>query len=205
MIRRILAMLMALSLVLGSTAIVAARDAHGIVAQNDDATPGADDDEESTDDEDATPDDADATGGDPAIGDTVLFVNDDGEDAANMTVDEVIIPFEDFGEFFSPEENATYIAVALTIENIDADDDAFEFSTFNTGLQTADGFYYTSTFVSLDEEEAETYPEIEDGDIEVGDTATGYLFFAIPEDKTPTRLYYSPSGRLVVLADIRDA
>ncbi|MEJ7763482.1 MAG: DUF4352 domain-containing protein [Thermomicrobiales bacterium] len=200
MINRILAMVMALSLILGSTAMVAARDAHGLVAQNDDATPAADDDV--TDDDS---DDSGATGGDPVIGDTVLFVNDDGDDAANITVEEVIVPFEDFGEFFTPEEDATYLAVALTIENVDADDDAFEFSSFNVGIQTADGFYYSATFVSLDEDEQNTYPELENDDIAVGDTASGYLFFAIPEDKEPARLFFSPSGRLLLLADIRDA
>jgi len=200
MTHRILAMLMALSLVLGSTAIVTARDAHGIVVQNDDATPDAEDEDEADEGDDAR-----STGGDPAIGDTVLFVNDKGDDTANFTVEEIIVPFEDFGESFTPEEDALYLAIELTVENADEDDDAFEFSSYYVGLQTEDGFFYSTTSVSLDEAEAEEYPVLENGPIDVGDSATGYLFFAIPDDKAPARLFFSPSGRLLLLADLRDA
>jgi hypothetical protein len=191
---------MALGLVLGSAAIITARATHGIVAQ-DDATPGAQ--------VDATPgtegaDDTGSTGGDPVVGDTVLFINDDGEAAANLTVDEVIIGFEDFGEFFTPEAGATYVAVALTVENLDTDDDAFQFVSFYVGLQTEDGLYYTPTFVFFDAETAEEYPEIKTGDIEAGGSASGYLFFAIPDDKEAARLFYSPSRHLLLLANVRD-
>lgn len=187
MLQRILAMVMALSLLVGSSAIVA--------AQNADATPAAEEDDEEA-----------GTGSsalDPVIGDPVTFVGENGEDFAVFTVEEVVVPFEDFGEFFDPEADATYVAIEITVENVDPDDDPFELSTYNVGLQDNQGFYYAPGFVSLDDDSE--FEELENEDLEPGDAVTGYVFYAIPEDNEPVRLFYSPSGRLLQLADLRDA
>lgn len=186
MLQRIMAMLMALSLLVGSAAIAA--------AQNADATPASEGDNAS---------DSGSSNLDPMIGDPVTFVGDNGDDFAVFTVDDVIAPFEDFGEYFDPEADATYIAIELTIENVDPDDDAFDFSDFYVGLQDDQGFYWSPSYVSLDDDSK--YGEIENGDIDPGDSVTGYLFYAIPEDNEPVRLFYGPSGRLLQLADLRDA
>ncbi|HEV2107640.1 MAG TPA: DUF4352 domain-containing protein [Thermomicrobiales bacterium] len=187
MLQRILAMVLALSLLVGSSAIV--------VAQNADATPPAEEEG----------DDASGAGSstlDPVIGDPVTFVGENGEDVAVFTVEDAVVPFEDFGEFFDPEADATYIAVQLTVENVDPDDDPFELSTFDIGLQDNQGFYYFPGFVSLNDDSE--FEELEDEDLAPGDTTTGYLFYAIPEDNEPVRLFYSPIGRLLQLADLRD-
>ena len=185
MLQRILAMVLALSLLAGSAAIVA--------AQNSDATPASEDD-----------DGGSATANlDPLIGDEVTFVGENGDDFGVFTVEDMIVPFEDFGEFFDPEPDSTYVAIEVTIENVDPDDDEFEFSDFYLGLQDDQGFYWSPTFVSLDDDS--DLEELESGDIEPGDSITGYLFYAVPEDNEPVRLFYGPSGRLLLLADLRDA
>jgi hypothetical protein len=186
MLQRILAMLMALSLLVSSTTIIA--------AQNADATPAAEEDEDDAGSGSSTLD--------PAIGDSVTFVGENGEDFAVFTVEDMIVPFEDFGEFFDPEADTTYIAIQITVENVDPDDDAFEFSDFYVGLQDDQGFYWSPGFVSLDDDTE--FEELENEDIEPGDSITGYLFYGIPEDNEPVRLFYGPSGRLLELADLRD-
>lgn len=185
MLQRIMAMLMALSLLVGSAAIVA--------AQNSDATPAAEEEDDSG---------SGAPNLDATIGDPVTFVGDNGEDFAVLTVEEAIVPFEDFGEYFDPAADATYIAVQITVENVDPDDDSFEFSNYDLGIQDSLGYYYRTEFVSLDDDSE--FEEIEGQDIEPGDSITGYVFFAIPEDNEPVRIFYSPSGRLLQLADLRD-
>lgn len=187
MLQRILAMLMAFSLLVGSAA--------GVAAQNAAATPAAEEDDDATD--------SGSSNLDPAIGDPVTFIGENGEDFAVFTVEEVVFPFDEFGEYFDPEADATYIAIQLTIENVDPDDDAFELSTYNIGLQDNQGFYYAPGYVSLDEESE--FEELENEDLEPGDSVTGYVFYAIPEDNEPVRLFYSPSGRLLQLADLQDA
>lgn len=187
MLQRIMAMVMALSLLVSSAAIVA--------AQNSDATPAA---EEEDDDSGSG-----ASNLDPMIGDPVTFVGENGDDFAVFTVEDVIVPFEDFGEFFDPDADTTYIAIEITVENVDADDDVFELSDFYIGLQDDQGFYWSPGFVSLDDDTE--FEELEDGDIEPGDSVSGYLFYGIPEDNEPVRLFYGPSGRLLQLADLRDA
>lgn len=187
MLQRIMAMLMALSLLVGSAAIVA--------AQNSDATPAA---EEEDDDSGSG-----ASNLDPMIGDSVTFVGENGDDFAVFTVEDVITPFEDFGEFFDPDADTTYVAIEITVENVDADDDEFELQEFRVGLQDDQGFLWSSSFVSLDDDSE--FEKIEGGDIEPGDSMSGYLFFGILEDREPVRLFYSPSERLILLADLRDA
>lgn len=186
MLQRMMAMLMALSLLVGSTAIVA--------AQNSDATPGAAEDNGS---------DAGSPNLDPMVGDPITFVGDNGDDFAIFTVEDVITGFEDFGEYFDPESDTTYIAVEVTVENVDPDDDAFELSNYYIGLQDDQGYYWQPGYVSLDDDSE--YQELEDGDIKPGDSVTGYIFYGIPDDREPVSLFYSPSGRLLQLADVRDA
>ncbi|MEJ7763481.1 MAG: DUF4352 domain-containing protein [Thermomicrobiales bacterium] len=189
MTNRIMALVVALGLVFGATAVTASRDTSVLMTQSDAATPVAGN---------ATPSPRD----DVAIGDTVVFVSEEGDDLANITVDEVINPYADFAEFFTPQEGLTFIAIGITIENLDADDDAFQFLTFYTGIQTGDGLYYPPTTVFLDEEEANTYPQLGNDPVAAGGSASGYLFFAIPDDKDAVRLFYSPSGHLLLLADL---
>lgn len=189
MTNRFLAIMMAIGLVFGATAVTVSRDANVLVAQNDVATPVAGN---------ATPSPRDGA----TVGDTVVFVSEEGDDLANITVDEVINPYVDFAEFFTPQEGLTFIAIGITIENLDADDDAFQFLTFYTGIQTGDGLYYPPTTVFLDEEEANTYPQLGNDPVAAGGSASGYLFFAIPDDKDAVRLFYSPSGHLLLLADL---
>jgi len=189
MTNRLLAMLMVLIVIVGSMVISTARDTQGLATQND-ATPGAD----------ATP--QSGSSADVAVGSTVVFVDDEGNDSANITVNEVIYPYNGFGPNFTPEENAVYIGIGITIVNLDTDDDTFQFLTFFCGIQTADGFYYTPGAIRLDEKGMNTYPILGVDPIEAGESASGYLFFPIPADKVATRLFYAPSNRLLLLADL---
>lgn len=159
----------------------------------------------SAQDDDATPDDEETSAsGDPAVGDAVTYLTDDGEERGLVTVEGVTDPFEEFGEFFEPEDGARYIAAEITFENIDEDDDAFEVQTFDLGILLEGGYLLPIAFVSLDEDTE--IEELEDTEVAPGDSVTGTVFFAVPEDAEATDIYYTPdSGRLIQLADLTAA
>ena len=192
MTNRILAMFMVLTLIVAASAISTSRDAQGLLTQNV-ATPVVGGD--------ATPQTGSSR--DVEIGDTVVFVSAEGEDLATITVNEVIQPLTQFAEFFTPAADSVYIAIKITVENVDTDDDVFTFQTNFVGIQTGDGHYFPSALsVPLNEEATDTYPQLSNAPIAAGDNASGYLYFAIPEDEDAIRLFYSLPGHLLLLADL---
>ena len=179
--RRLFALLLALTLVGGISLAPAA-------AQDDDATPEAE----------GTP---------SADAEETILATADGEQIAAITIEDVTDPFEDFDEFFTPEEGARYVAVEVTIENLDEDDDTFTADPYPFQLTDANGFVYTYTFVSRDDD---AEPEdLESVDLEPGDSTTGLIFFAVPEDAELGTLYFITSledGQVIIpLLDLGEA
>ena len=178
MVKRLFALLVMLTLVMGSTSALAAQD----------ATPEAGGGEKTT------------GGGDPKIGDEVQYLSEDGDENALVTVTKVTDPFDDFSEFFTVDEGARYVAVELKIESTG---DQVDISAYNFGLQTMDGFFYSPGYASRDDDAKPV--ELEDGTVQEGDTLSGVVFYAIPEKAELSRLLWQPEGgRLLVVADLRD-
>ncbi len=178
MMKRLVALLVMLTLLVGSTSALAAQD----------ATPEAGGGEKTT------------GGGDPKVGDEVQYLSEDGDENAVIIVTKVTDPFDDFSEFFTPDEGARYVAVELTIESTG---DQADISSYDFGLQTMDGFFYSSTYASRDDDAKPV--DLEDGTVQEGDSLSGVVFYAIPEKADLARLLWQPeSGRLLVVADLRD-
>jgi hypothetical protein len=159
-----------------------------VAAQNDDATPEGDE--------------AGASGL-PTVGDPISVLAENGEELALITVEEITDPFEDFGEFFTPEDDVRYVAVELTIENTDPDDDAFEVQSYSFQITDASGFVYTNAYVVRDEDAEPA--DLENADIEPGEETNGLVVFAVPEDADLGILYYNTSDRILPLADLAAA
>lgn len=139
--------------------------------------------------------------GDPRVGTEVQYLDEDGDEIAVATVVAITDPFDDFSEFFTPEEDARYIAVEFDVRSTG---DEVEVQTYNFGLQTADGFFYNSAYVARPEGREEP-AELENIEVEEGEQTSGILFFAVPEDAMLARLLWQPeSGRLLLLADLRE-
>jgi len=142
----------------------------------------------------------------PAVSDTVPYLDENGEEIGTVTVDEVIDPFEDFSEFFEVEEGSRYVAVQITLaasEGAATADEPFEARASDFGLQTVDGFFFTSTFASRDITSGDV-PDLETIAIDPGDSVTGLVFYQIPAEAELARLLWQPdSGRLLVVADLR--
>ena len=139
--------------------------------------------------------------GDPLVGTEVQYLDDDGDEIAVVTVLDVSDPFDDFSQFFTPEEDARYVAVEVEVRSTG---DEVEVTPYGFRLQTADGFAYTPGFVSRPEGR-EDPPELESIEVEEGDETSGIIFYAVPEDAELVRILWQPeSERLLVLADLRD-
>jgi hypothetical protein len=180
---RLLAFLLAVGLLAGATAAVA----------QDGATPTAGD---------ATPAAGQATpaAGDPAVGQEVRYLDEDGAELAVVTVVAVTDDFTAFAETFTPDEGVRYVAAEITVRS---SADGLDVNPADFALHTADGFLSFGTFV-LRPADA-TPPAVERTVLDAGAGVTGLLFFEVPADAAPIRLVWQPdSDRLLVLADLRD-
>lgn len=191
---RWLAPVLALTLLTGPPVALA-------VAQ-DDATPGADADQTATGDEGFGVVD------DPVLGSGVPYLSETGGEIGVITAVEVTDPFDDFSEFVEVEDGTRYVALEVTVaasENAGSAEEPLEANASDFGLQTADGFFYTTRTASRDITSSDV-PDLATISIDPGDEVGGLIFFQIPEETELARLFYTPdTGRLILVADLRDA
>jgi len=147
----------------------------------------------------ATPE-ASQSGGSPTTGDPVTVVNEQGEDVAQITVEEVIDPFDEHEEGYEPERGTRYVAVRFTIEATGEDPVPVSASDFS--LQDSQGFWLGTTTVTRTAEQESDDPALEDTELAPGDSASGLLTFVVFEENTVDQIIWQPSGdRLITLAD----
>ncbi len=124
--------------------------------------------------------------GDPLVGTEVRYLDDEGDEIAVVTVLDVADPFDDFSQFFTPEEDARYVAVEVEARSTS---DKVEVEPYSFRLQTANGFAYTPGYVGRPEG-GEDPPELESIEVEEGDESSGVVFCAVPEDAELTRILW---------------
>ena len=177
-LHRFVALTLALVLSLGTATATLAQD---------DATPGA-----------GTP--AAGSSDVPTVGDAVPVYDTDTLDAiAEITVEEITDPFEDYGQYSEPEDGTRIVAVEFTIENL-VQNDSLDAPIYDLSLQTTQGLLYRSTYVGLDDDTDIT--ELENDDILGGESATGTLFYVLAEDDEIGGFYFTAFGSFTLLADV---
>ena len=178
--RRLFTVLVAALLLMGGSASL-------VGAAQDDATPAAA---------------GEGSAVDPAVGDTVSVVDTRGTEFVTATVNEVIRPWEDYGEFEEPERGTEYVAFLIELEAVG--DDPITVEAFQFKLQDAQGFLFDTSFVT-GEEGADPAPLSEPSEIDGGDSAEVLVVFNIFEDQGLAHLFWVPeneTGRLVTLAQL---
>ncbi|HEV2529154.1 MAG TPA: DUF4352 domain-containing protein [Thermomicrobiales bacterium] len=143
-------------------------------------------------------------GGTPAAGGSVtIFDESDLEtESATLSVDEIIDPFEDYDEYGAPERGERYVAVGVTVENL-IPNDSIDPPVWYLTLQDTDGASYTSTYVFLPEDT--DYPELSTDPILGGESASGYVFFLLPEDAEVAGIYYISSYQYLLIEAVNEA
>lgn len=161
-----------------------------VFQDNDDATAEADD---SSDDAD------DARGA--STGNSVEVVDEQGEPVLSITIEDVMLPWEDYSEYSTPDRGFYYVALHVTVENIS--DSEQEVSDFDFFVRDEFGFIYGTTYASIAEGSAsEEIGEFEGDDVDAGDSVTGLMIFAVPTEGELVDVFYAPLGRLITVATL---
>jgi hypothetical protein len=173
---------------------------------DEDATPGADDEETGSrpDDEDTDPgDDANGSDAEGEVVDnvTVEVLDERGDPSLAITVNETIDGWEDYEEFSTPDRGFRYVALVVTIEN--TGEDMVEVTDFDFFVRDEQGFIYGTGYVSvLEESESAEVGVFETTEVAAGESYTGIMVFGVPNEAEIVDAFYAPSGRLITVATL---
>lgn len=146
----------------------------------------------------------DRAGADPVVGSAVPFIGPEGDEAARLTVVEIIDPFDGYDAVYPPDRGTHYVMVRFDIENAGARPLPVDPSTF--AIQDAEGFLAFPESISLLPDVEAQSPLLGYGEIEAGGALSGSVVFAVFNGSDPIRILYQPSrDRLLVLADLRES
>jgi hypothetical protein len=138
---------------------------------------------------------------DPAIGETVTYVDVSGNPVADITVDSIERNWQDYGEFDEPDPGVEYVAFTVTVESV-VNRGAVEVSDFDFTLQDSGGFLWGTSFASA-AEGAEITTLEDDLSLVSGDSATFLVVFEVLQNQPLAHLFWQPdSGRLITLAGL---
>lgn len=153
--------------------------------------------------QEATPADEPLTAGavDPTLGASVTYVDVSGNPVANVTVEEVVRDWQEYGELDEPDPGIEYIAVTVTVESV-ITRGSVEVSDFDFTLQDSAGFLWGTAFVNA-AEGVEITPLEDVLNLESGDSATFLVVFEVLEGQELAHLFWQPdTGRLITLVSL---
>lgn len=137
---------------------------------------------------------------DPAIGDTVTYYDEEGDAAGNLTVQSIERGWEDYDEFYEPEDGSEYVAFVVTVEST-VSRGAIDIENYDFNLQTASGSFWGRSFASSETAEP---PLLEDTvSLADGDSEEFTLVFQVYEGEQLAHLFWQPdSGVLITAAQL---
>ena len=137
--------------------------------------------------------------GDPAVGDTVTYIDESGNPVATISVDNVERGWQDFDEFYEPDAGMDYVALTLTV-NSEVGRGTLEVSDYDFSLQDSDGFLWGTAFVNA-ADGVEITPLDDNLNLGAGESETFLVVFEVLEGQQLTHVFWQPdSGRLLTLA-----
>lgn len=139
--------------------------------------------------------------GDPAVGDTVTYVDESGNPVATVTVDGVERGWQEFGEYNEPDAGNEYVAFTVTV-NSEVTRGSLEVSDYDFSLQDTDGFLWGTAYADA-AEGTEIVPLEDDLNLASGESATFLVVFQVLEGQQLAHVFWQPdSGRLLTLASL---
>lgn len=160
--------------------------------------------------DDATPEDAapesaassaSSSAANPAIGDEVRYITESGSEVARLRVAEVVLPWEEYGEYYEPDLGTTYIAFVIEVTNLGSRGNLIvRVNDFR--LQDVDGFFFARAYADA-EDGADLVPT--DDDVAIGPDETGEVVavYAVLEGVELSHLFWQPDyERLVTVANL---
>lgn len=141
---------------------------------------------------------------DPAIGETVSYLDANGEPIAHITVEEVVREWQGDGEADESDTDIEYLAFIISIESV-VTRGTVEVSEFDFTLHDGEGFLWGASFADVADvaEEAGIAPLDEDVSLASGDTVTFLVVFEVLPGQPLAHLFWQPdTGRLITLASL---
>jgi len=139
---------------------------------------------------------------DTGSGTAVPITNTEGVTVGSINVTDVVDPFTDYDPNYAPEAGSRYVAVTVAF---DADaGQRFDIQPSSIVLQDDQGFIVSQAYISLPSDAL--IPIVSSQTLSPGSRIAGLVAFALPEDRTPARVFLQPQGnQLVLLADLSQA
>lgn len=137
------------------------------------------------------------------VGQPLPIYNAEGVESAQITVTEVIDPFEDWAEYYDPQVTERYVVVTLQIEN--TGERPFEFQPYDFTLLDSVGRLHTGGFPFRSPAAVAAVPDLAEASMLPGETVTGALNFTVPADALLAQvvfMFYAEGQHLYLLADL---
>ena len=140
-------------------------------------------------------------GGSPSIGTAVPFVGLEGGTLAEITIETVEDPFQDYDPNSVPQRAFHFVVLTISVEN--TGNRPFPFDPNAVAIQDGQGFLTRPIYLPRTEASMAALPDYLPGEIAPGDTSSGALAFQVLNGAGLQNVVYLPaSDRLVVLADL---
>lgn len=137
----------------------------------------------------------------PSIGTAVPFIGTEGGTLAQITVEAVEDPFQDYDPNTSPRRAHHFVLLTISVEN--TGNRPFSFDPNAVAIQDDEGFLARPLYLPRTEESMAALPDYPAGEIPPGDTSSGVLAFEVLNGTALLNVVYQPDAdRLVVLADL---
>lgn len=141
------------------------------------------------------------------VGDAVTLYNQDYEEEAEITTEDVVFDFDDVADDIEIQDGYQVLGYQVTIENVGEEDLQVDAASFF--ISTTDGVFWTpdTSIVRSDDaiDEVPDLSEIAADPIAPGDSITGYITFSVFDTQTVDNIFYLPDGfRLVRVWDNPD-
>lgn len=146
----------------------------------------------------ATPDATDGAG--PALGDTVVIPDANGDPALQVAISEFNDPDD---EVDGADRGFHYVSMQLTVNN--PTDSDIEFNSYAIQLVDGEGFTSSQTFVSRDSDDYDARPDFSESTIPAGESVSGWVFYQVINGAEPAWVIYQDSftsQQFVVLANL---
>lgn len=139
----------------------------------------------------------------PVVGDTVNFITESGSKTAELTLTDVILPWDEYSQYYEPDRGTHYVAFVIEITNFGTRG-SFIVRADDFRVQDVDGFFYSRS-ISDAVDGATLVPT--DSEIAIGPGETGEMVVVYPvlDGVELSHLFWQPDfDRLLTIANLDD-
>jgi hypothetical protein len=138
--------------------------------------------------------------GDTQVGDIVSVIGPDGAPLIDLTVTELIDPFEDYDPRGAPTRGQRFVMAQIDVEAVAPR--PFQLDAYAFALQDSDGFLARPIGLTLPADT--TLVPLASATLESGAIAKGFVAFSALQGVQLHRLFFVPAAdRLILAADLR--